>query len=99
MPERLRITPAYAGKSYICKCLKATDEDHPRLRGEKIHASLDISNEAGSPPLTRGKAIMALYFSRISRITPAYAGKSICLAVSTRNKEDHPRLRGEKLQD
>ena len=96
MPERLRITPAYAGKSYICNCLKATDEDHPRLRGEKIHASLDISNEAGSPPLTRGKVNDIRYAFRQFGITPAYAGKRLTAWFINGTCKDHPRLRGEK---
>ena len=69
------ITPAYAGKSYICKCLKATDEDHPRLRGEKAFTKKPIEAVIGSPPLTRGKVCQfgGRFFLR--GITPAYAGK------------------------
>ena len=53
---RLRITPAYAGKSCFVCLKRRRSEDHPRLRGEKLASSLDISSRKGSPPLTRGKA-------------------------------------------
>ena len=34
----------------------------------------------------------------LQRITPAYAGKSLCSPSVIRNCADHPRLCGEKLQ-
>ena len=55
LPSYLRITPAYAGKSAVCKTLILRIRDHPRLRGEK-RAPLQAQHiTAGSPPLTRGK--------------------------------------------
>ena len=51
----LGITPAYAGK----KCPRQNTGwhgwDHPRIRGEKPHCSVNASRERGSPPHTRGK--------------------------------------------
>ena len=49
------ITPAYAGKSSQLVESKASVEDHPRLRGEKIIYMYSITPTDGSPPLTRGK--------------------------------------------
>ena len=69
------ITPAYAGKRGFNSCLNCVQEDHPRLRGEKIMRTGTISMEEGSPPLTRGKGI---YYDKVLEtqgITPAYAGK------------------------
>ena len=50
----------------------------------------------GSPPLTRGKAVMAKVRVWLSRITPAYAGKSAPCGAAPDFMPDHPRLRGEK---
>ena len=73
---RQRITPAYAGKSYIQKRFHPYVQDHPRLCGEKHWAMSRFDGERGSPPPMRGKADVVL--NRIDRIgiTPAYAGKS-----------------------
>ena len=50
-----RITPAYAGKRLMRTDAIKTDEDHPRLCGEKHkEMSLEIG-EQGSPPPMRGK--------------------------------------------
>ena len=90
------ITPAYAGKSETLGKCAALEEDHPRLRGEKNLTDLEPADEAGSPPLTRGKAAEAVARVGEERITPAYAGKSQAAAPRVRPPPDHPRLRGEK---
>ena len=33
----IRITPAYAGKSWYAVLLIFSDQDHPRVCGEKVH--------------------------------------------------------------
>ena len=51
----LRITPAYAGKSY-CACLWLDDiEDHPRLCGEKLPAAPSLPAAPGITPAYAGK--------------------------------------------
>ena len=56
--ERLRrITPACAGKSKHIKKRCLQNQDHPRLRGEKLHSFFFSSVLPGSPPLARGKAL------------------------------------------
>ena len=55
MQREIRITPAYAGKSFCCCSVQAALLDHPRLCGEK---SLLVSRRPrflGSPPPMRGK--------------------------------------------
>ena len=47
----------------------------------------------------RGKAVFGCYVSKIRRITPAYAGKSLLELVAVVSGRDHPRLCGEKLSD
>ena len=93
-----RITPAYAGKSYYrCSCDHAR-QDHPRLCGEKVLAFRGTGTHLGSPPPMRGKAQTATTAGTKSGITPAYAGKSLAEEIGISEKEDHPRLCGEKAQ-
>ena len=51
----------------------------------------------GSPPLTRGKALLCFFLGFRLGITPAYAGKSRVAWVPASVVRDHPRLRGEKV--
>ena len=50
-----RITPAYAGKSFVKLDLLCPYEDHPRVCGEKSTYSFIDEFELGSPPRMRGK--------------------------------------------
>ena len=51
-----RITPAYAGKSFIVSFAPFTFQDHPRLCGEKRLLPVSFPLHTGSPPPMRGKA-------------------------------------------
>ena len=94
--QRTRITPAYAGKSSVCRILKTPCGDHPRLCGEK-HSTLVIrSRRLGSPPPMRGKVAHNANIVNWNRITPAYAGKRISTIRTYSPGWDHPRLCGEK---
>ena len=44
----------------------------------------------------RGKAHGCHLFPPLFRITPAYAGKRLCMAAERNFQQDHPRLCGEK---
>ena len=46
----------------------------------------------------RGKVIKIADFYGVSRITPAYAGKSQFTTTPNREYRDHPRLCGEKTK-
>ena len=91
------ITPAYAGKRAVCGGGCPVVEDHPRLRGEKFTGFFGFLCGGGSPPLTRGKDDIVNHQNRYQGITPAYAGKRFMLGGSFSPREDHPRLRGEKI--
>ncbi len=80
-PMTLRITPAYAGSTFISPVWLAPDRDHPRIRGEHTPAYIRWAMIPGSPPHTRGARYLTVRSRRGRRITPAYAG-------STHNK--HP---------
>ena len=90
------ITPAYAGKSCEWAEFATTEEDHPRLCGEKRQELRKNPLIQGSPPPMRGKVIHTLVRITVYRITPAYAGKSSRYGLFCAENKDHPRLCGEK---
>ena len=75
--DRVRITPAYAGKSGLRSKVERNDGDHPRLCGEKNIGRLKRRMRQGSPPPMRGKDRRWKLQQNLRRITPAYAGKSL----------------------
>ena len=75
-PARLRITPAYAGKSYFHEHSPRKSRDHPRLCGEKGVLLAGQFWKWGSPPPMRGKGCNRPDQRTAVGITPAYAGKS-----------------------
>ena len=94
--QRNRITPAYAGKSSGNGNTDSRRQDHPRLCGEKDFDVLHIPGMGGSPPPMRGKVEVMQIMTDLTRITPAYAGKSSGEKLVLLSYEDHPRLCGEK---
>ena len=92
------ITPAYAGKSSCLWFASTCYEDHPRLCGEKLTVQLYRFAVHGSPPPMRGKAPELPLVTSITRITPAYAGKSSERQSEADESKDHPRLCGEKVK-
>ena len=93
-----RITPAYAGKSRLATCLHQFVWDHPRLCGEKEDTRRRKWRQSGSPPPMRGKGPAPPAAMHSSRITPAYAGKSVQSSQQAVERWDHPRLCGEKYK-
>ena len=92
-----RITPAYAGKSSTSYRWKSGKRDHPRVCGEKRSWLIVVDSTRGSPPRMRGKVLTEYCGTTSSRITPAYAGKRSWNVRDQTEKEDHPRVCGEKL--
>ena len=91
-----RITPAYAGKRQVHIPRIGILKDHPRLCGEKSICYDSTRPCLGSPPPMRGKVYGVAGRRGVSRITPAYAGKSAPLLRWSGGVWDHPRLCGEK---
>ena len=89
-PAIFRITPAYAGKSYNPRQALSAPRDHPRLCGEKRPTTKAPSEHEGSPPPMRGKVLFIHLSEIVLRITPAYAGKSFRIVVSTAFKSGSP---------
>ena len=95
-PVSRGITPAYAGKRSYQAQVFYIPKDHPRVCGEKPFYTSPESQLQGSPPRMRGKeALVSLIFTS-TRITPAYAGKSVNSFLSGASSGDHPRVCGEK---
>ena len=79
--SRFRITPAYAGKRSDLGCTGRSEQDHPRVCGEKRLKVVRVLVQRGSPPRMRGKVKQSLKAATSHGITPAYAGKRSILAV------------------
>ena len=73
---RLRITPAYAGKTEAERENIESYKDHPRVCGENNNTLIVSKLYERSPPRMRGKQIDRIGICRYPRITPAYAGKT-----------------------
>ena len=92
----IRITPAYAGKSFPILFHFHTHKDHPRLCGEKPDTIRGIMTNIGSPPPMRGKGKRGKNNGNSCRITPAYAGKSSANSGSIYGtKGSPPPMRGK----
>ncbi len=87
--------PRMRGKLVIALLAVVFFVDHPRACGENSTVKSVCLRHRGSPPRMRGK--LTLPSSRISvvRITPAHAGKTLCVAPSRPYQADHPRACGE----
>ena len=90
------ITPAYAGKRWYAQNSSCQCQDHPRLCGEKMCDVQSANRAEGSPPPMRGKEEYSPLKNDLTRITPAYAGKSLRFLTRNQHFQDHPRLCGEK---
>ena len=91
-----RITPACAGRRCFHLLSKNSEEDHPRVCGEKYIMHSRQSNTVGSPPRVRGEGTSSLISSPSTRITPACAGRSPLQKAGRHRGLDHPRVCGEK---
>ena len=63
---------------------------------EKIRPFSGVNSKKGSSPHGRGKGVVEGGHVEVNRITPAWAGKSLCSGSNTSAPRDHPRMGGEK---
>ena len=89
------ITPAYAGNTFFLDPPAKIAWDHPRICGEHAAMKGILLNVWGSPPHMRGTHQKANPNYGVSRITPAYAGNTLCYDLDLNLDEDHPRICGE----
>ena len=90
------ITPAWAGKSPEADPGGHPTQDHPRVGGEKVCLVRHDPVHDGSPPRGRGKVSDSIVSYLFTRITPAWAGKSLRSGLAHSMFWDHPRVGGEK---
>ena len=90
------ITPAWAGKSREIPLHLRAAKDHPRMGGEKPICRSVGCPASGSPPHGRGKVLPCPALPYVSRITPAWAGKSRSILEFVLASQDHPHTCGEK---
>ena len=93
------IIPAYAGSTSPTRPPSPTPTDHPRIRGEHIRRLSADVHTGGSSPHTRGARLMAWDARAKAGIIPAYAGSTRGHHKIQFDGKDHPRIRGEHLQD
>ena len=74
--ERIRITPADAGKTAIMPQKLYLTQDHPRGCGENPYCGMHPHLGGGSPPRMRGKPNTGCNSKIYFGITPADAGKT-----------------------
>ena len=69
-------TPARAGKTGDILLVVAIDREHPRSRGEDTDGAGQLFGCPGTPPLARGRLVVAGGSGNVSGNTPARAGKT-----------------------
>ena len=93
---KLRITPAYAGKSNIQFCTHLQHGDHPRLCGEKTVGIYKTPVTSGSPPPMRGKVREWEEYEPDEEDHPRLCGeKSVFLAEFDSISGSPPPMRGK----
>ena len=89
------IIPAYAGSTSVAHSGRASDSDHPRIRGEHRRRAGRGIVPFGSSPHTRGARWRGAPSEQHHRIIPAYAGSTALRKMRSMAGKDHPRIRGE----
>ena len=72
--------------------------DHPRIRGEHGRLHERRQDGTGSSPHTRGARTRGSTSTGAGRIIPAYAGSTAVTTPPSRDRPDHPRIRGEHVR-
>ena len=95
----IRIIPAYAGSTGPPPAETQRRLHHPRIRGEHDFARSKTSRRDQSSPHTRGARAGGGDAPAVGRIIPAYAGSTGTAPSGLGNSGDHPRIRGEHLNN
>ena len=72
-----RITPAYAGKSFVSGLNMNNQKDHPRLCGEKTTLRTVVQCDAGITPAYAGKSFKGECSGSDKRDHPRLCGEKI----------------------
>ena len=93
--SQVGLIPAHAGKTGPPGTLTCRPRAHPRSRGENNALLLNLHQDPGSSPLTRGKRGYRDDRGAHPRLIPAHAGKTAGPRREPRIDWAHPRSRGE----
>ena len=96
-PAAHRNIPAYAGKTNVLSNGVVMMSEHPRVCGENAAKILMAAGEKGTSPRMRGKLHGRPTSPHDVRNIPAYAGKTLALAMVGSAMAEHPRVCGENL--
>mgnify|MGYP007021021691 CR=1 FL=1 len=97
--RRDRLIPAWAGKTNRSFLAHSGAAAHPRVGGENVHSRATRACTQGSSPRGRGKLLHARDRPGFGRLIPAWAGKTIFVALYQNNETAHPRVGGENGVD
>ena len=89
------LIPAWAGKTWPPPSQSGTRRAHPRVGGENRVACLPSLATTGSSPRGRGKLEEGELSALITRLIPAWAGKTPPRAARWQGMRAHPRVGGE----
>ena len=89
------LIPAHAGKTDVPSTAARRSTAHPRSRGENALSAVEVEEEVGSSPLTRGKPHEDVETIPERRLIPAHAGKTPGRGRPRWCASAHPRSRGE----
>ena len=91
----LRLIPAWAGKTPLLDPTSCNSGAHPRVGGENLaHCRLRLV-QGGSSPRGRGKRLVEFLSGDLTRLIPAWAGKTWPASTQARRSGAHPRVGGE----
>ena len=90
-----RFIPAYAGNTSCVLAVMRVRAVHPRVCGEHCKSKGRFGDKNGSSPRMRGTHSGLTINHIASRFIPAYAGNTLCTAVSSLLHAVHPRVCGE----
>ena len=92
---RIRLIPAWAGKTLVVGGRACPPRAHPRVGGENSSCDRLVQPGSGSSPRGRGKLRKEMLSLTHGRLIPAWAGKTPCEAAADVAGEAHPRVGGE----
>ncbi len=92
-----RNTPASAGRTPPRGHSRRRSPEHPRVGGEDIAPTGDITLNDGTPPRRRGGLVRVFADDLADRNTPASAGRTARGSPGRSSTSEHPRVGGEDL--
>ena len=93
----IRITSTYVEKTTVQISKEINPQDHLHIRGENRQPVATYETKWGSPLHTWRKHLIEHRFGHPQRITSTYVEKTVGMAQSRCNAQDHLHIRGENL--